>query len=214
MAKMGNAFNVDYVDERLVARHNLEKQGRAVEGLAYGVGIPFSIVVDRIASTYNYNRIVVFSGVGKSGLVGRYLAACLNAIGVSSVFLSPSEAVHGDLGVLHAAGVLVVLSVSGNTKELKPVMARARNIQLNTYLITAGDEKCPLAAEATGTLFLPPLPEIDPSGMLPLKASLMQMALGNAIIAAVSDRIEFSRERLAYLHPGGAIGEALKESAG
>ena len=214
MAKMGNAFNVDYVDERLVARHNLEKQGKAVEGLAYGIGIPFSVVVDRIASTYNYNRIVVFSGVGKSGLVGQYLAACLNAIGVSSVFLSPSEAVHGDLGVLHAASVLIALSVSGKTKELKPVMARARDIQIHTYLITAGDEKCPLAAKATGTLFLPLLPEIDPSGMLPLKASLMQMALGNAIVAAVCDRIEFRKERLAKLHPGGAIGEALKESAG
>jgi arabinose-5-phosphate isomerase len=182
--------------------------------LARGIGIPFSVVVDRIASTYNYNRIVVFSGVGKSGLVGQYLAACLNAIGVPSVFLSPSEAVHGDLGVLHAAGVLISLSVSGKTKELKPVMARACDIQIHTYLITAGDEKCPLAAKATGTLFLPPLPEIDPSGMLPLKASLMQMALGNAIIAAVCDRIEFRKERLAELHPGGAIGEALNESAG
>jgi arabinose-5-phosphate isomerase len=206
---------VDTEEERFVARHDLEKQGKAVVDLAYGVGFSFTRVVDEILGAWTcHNGIVVFSGAGKSGLVSQYLAASFNAIGIPSAFLSPSEAVHGDMGVLMAAGVIVVLSVSGETKEIIPIMEHAAKSQIPTCLITAGHEDCLLADRATNVLFIPLLPEIDPSGMLPLKASLMQMALGNALVVAVAERIGFSKERLAELHPGGAIGEALKESAG
>ena len=211
---MERSSKVDFVEERLVAEDNLLAQARAVADLGDSIGNRFNFVVDDIVGARECHSIIVFSGIGKSGLVGQYLTSCFNAIGIPSAFLSPSEAVHGDMGVLQAAGVLIALSVSGETTEMKPVIDRACYLEIPRYLITAGSEECTLATEVTDALFLPLLPEIDPSGMLPLKASLMQMALGNALVVAVAERIGFSRERLAELHPGGAIGEALKESAG
>ena len=214
MLTVGRSSKADFVEERLVVADNMLAQARAIVNLADGVDRVFCEVISDIQTAWENKKIVVFSGAGKSGLVGRYLASIFNAIGVSSVFLSPSEATHGDFGTMRVAGVLIALSVSGETEELKPVIARASILDIPSNLITAGSEGCSLAAVATDILFLPLLPEIDPSGMLPLKASLMQMALGNALVVAVAERIGFSREQLAELHPGGAIGEALKESAG
>lgn len=209
---MERSSEADSVEECIVARDNLFAQARAISEIE--IEARFNFVVDDIVGARECHSIIVFSGVGKSGLVGQYLAASFNAIGIPSAFLSPSEAVHGDMGVLMAAGVIVVLSVSGETKEIIPIMEHAAKSQIPTCLITAGHEDCLLADMATNVLFILLLPEIDPSGMLPLKASLMQMALGNALVVAVAERIGFSKERLAELHPGGAIGEALKGSAG
>ena len=209
---MERSSEADSVEECIVARDNLFAQARAISEIE--IEARFNFVVDDIVGARECHSIIVFSGVGKSGLVGQYLAASFNALGIPSAFLSPSEAVHGDMGVLQAAGTLIALSVSGETAEMKPVIDRACCLEIPKYLITAGSEECMLATEVTDALFIPLLPEIDPSGMLPLKASLMQMARGNALVVAVAERIGFNKERLAELHPGGAIGEALKESAG
>ena len=211
---MERSSKVDFVEERLVAKDNLLAQARAIIELSDGLNTDFTKVVDGIVDAWDSHCLIVFSGVGKSGLVGRYLASCFNAIGVPSAFLSPSEAVHGDFGVMQAVGAVIALSVSGETVELKPVLERASYLATPTCLITAGHSDCSLADWAANVLFIPLLPEIDPSRMLPLKASLMQMALGNALVVAVAERVGFNKERLAGLHPGGAIGEALKESAG
>ena len=202
---------MDSEEERLVAQDNLLSQHRALVAMADLIDGRFTQVVNRVESARQYSRTIVFSGVGKSGLVGRYLASCFNAIGVPSVFLHPTDAFHGDVGLLQSAGVLIALSVSGETKELEPIINRVVNLETPAYLITAGGDECSLALNVQNVLSLARLPEIDPSGMLPLKASLMQMALGNALVAAVAERIKFNKDRLAELHPGGAIGEKLRE---
>ena len=198
-------------EERLVARDNLWSQSRALVAMVDLIDDRFTQVVNRVESAWQYSRTIVFSGVGKSGLVGRYLASCFNAIGVPSVFLHPTDAVHGDIGLLQSAGVLIALSVSGETKELEPIINRVVNLETPAYLITAGGDECSLALNVQNVLSLARLPEIDPSGMLPLKASLMQMALGNALVVAVAKQIGFSRGALAHRHPGGSIGEKLRE---
>jgi arabinose-5-phosphate isomerase len=171
----------------------------------------FNEIVHEIESAWNCHCLVVFSGVGKSGLVGQYLASCFNAIGVPSAFLHPTDAVHGDMGILQGAGVLIALSVSGETKELEPILNRVGYLETPAYLITAGGDECTLALNVQNVLPLARLPEIDPSGMVPLKASLMQMALGNALVVAVAERIGFNKNKLTALHPGGSIGEKLRE---
>jgi arabinose-5-phosphate isomerase len=115
------------------------------------------------------------------------------------------------MGILQGAGVLIALSVSGETKELEPILNRVGYLGTPAYLITAGGDGCTLALNMYNVLPLARLPEIDPSGMLPLKASLMQMALGNALVVAVAERIGFNKNKLAVLHPGGSIGEKLQE---
>lgn len=202
---------MDSEEERLVAQDNLLSQSRSLTAMADLIDDRFIQVVNRVESAWQYSRTIVFSGVGKSGLVGRYLASCFNAIGVPSVFLHPTDAVHGDVGILQGAGVLIALSVSGETKELEPIINRVGYLEIPSYLITAGGDGCSLALNVHNVLPLARLPEIDPSGMLPLKASLMQMALGNALVVAVAERLGFNKDKLAALHPGGAIGEKLRE---
>ena len=211
---MERSFEMDSDEWRIDARDSLLEQARALVSVADSLDDSFHEVAHRIVSARSYGRAAIFSGAGKSGVVGRYLASCLNAIGVPSIFLSPSEAIHGDLGILRSCGVLIALSVSGETQELKPTIASAFQSGIRVYLLTASHEECSLGTNTTDFLFLPLLPEIDPSGMLPLKASLMQMALGNALVVTVAKMIGFDREQLARTHPGGAIGETLKESAG
>ena len=197
--------------ERDCAEDNLLAQSRSLVMLVDLIDDRFNEVVHEIESAWNCQCLVVFSGVGKSGLVGQYLASCFNAIGVPSVFLHPTDAVHGDVGILQGAGVLIALSVSGETKELEPIINRVGYLEIPSYLITAGGDGCSLALNVHNVLPLARLPEIDPSGMLPLRASLMQMALGNALVVAVAGRIGFNKYKLAALHPGGAIGEKLRE---
>lgn len=197
--------------ERDCAEDNLLAQSRSLVTLVDLIDDRFNEVVNEIESARNCHYLVVFSGVGKSGLVGQYLASCFNAIGVPSVFLHPTDAVHGDVGILQGASVLIALSVSGETKELEPVINRVGYLEIPAYLITVGGDGCSLALNVHNVLPLARLPEIDPSGMLPLRASLMQMALGNALVVAVAKRLGFNKDKLAALHPGGAIGEKLRE---
>lgn len=202
---------MDSEEECFVARDNLWSQSRALVAMVDLIDDWFNRVINKIESAKVDNRIVVFSGVGKSGLVARYIASCFNALGVPSVFLHPMDAVHGDAGVLQSAGVLIVLSVSGETKELEPLINQIIHPSVPIFLITAGEDSCSLALNVDTVLPIVRLPEMDPSGLLPLKASLMQMALGNALVVAVAERIVFKRENLAWSHPGGSIGEKLRE---
>lgn len=199
------------VHERENAGNVLLSQSRALAAIADLVDYRFNEAVDAIENARDNHCLVVFSGVGKSGLVGQYLASCFNAIGVPSVSLHPTDAVHGDVGILQGAGVLIALSVSGETKELEPIINRVGYLEIPSYLITAGGDECSLALNVQNVLPLARLPEIDPSGMLPLRASLMQIALGNALVVAVAERLGFNKDKLAALHPGGSIGEKLRE---
>lgn len=203
---------MDSEEERLVARDNLLSQSRALVAMADLIDYRFNEVVEAIENARGYaTSLVVFTGVGKSGLVGQYLASCFKAIGVQSVFLHPTDAIHGDMGILKGAGVLIALSNSGETKEIAPIIDYMYYLEKPVYLVTAGGDKCSLALSVENVLPLARLPEMDPSGLLPLKASLMQMALGNALVVAVAKQIGFSRGALAHRHPGGAIGEKLRE---
>lgn len=211
---MERSSEIALTDDIVVVRDIIREQGRTVTNLWRNVDHAFVLSAQRIANSASEGRITTVTGMGKSGLVGRYLSSCLNAIGVPSAFLSPSEAVHGDIGILEATGVLVVFSVSGKTKENLAVAQRAQELAIPVCLISGfmGGDFFPEFFDFGIDISHPS--EIDPSGMLPLQSSLLQMAVSNALVVAVAERIGFSRERLAELHPGGAIGEALKESAG
>lgn len=202
---------MDSKEERVVAENNLLSQSKALVAMADLIDYRFNEVVEAIENARGFASLVVFTGVGKSGLVGQYLASCFKAIGVQSVFLHPTDAIHGDMGILQGAGVLIALSNSGETKEIAPIIDYMDYLEKPVYLVTAGGDKCSLALSVENVLPLARLPEMDPSGLLPLKASLMQMALGNALVVAVAKQIGFSRCALAHRHPGGSIGEKLQK---
>ena len=110
-------------EEQVVAVGTLLSQSGALVAMADLIDYRFNEVVEAIENARGYaTSLVVFTGVGKSGLVGQYLASCFKAIGIQSVFLHPTDAVHGDMGILRGAGVLIALSNSGETKEIAPII--------------------------------------------------------------------------------------------
>ena len=151
---------------------------------------------------------VVVSGMGKSGHIGRKMAATLASTGTPAIFVHPAEASHGDLGMLIGGDVLLVLSNSGGTPELRSILTRARSLQVPVIAI-ASQAASPVMRQADVPLLLPCAREACPVNIAPTTSTAMILALGDALAMAVMRARGVSRDRLQALHPGGSIGLRL-----
>jgi arabinose-5-phosphate isomerase len=157
---------------------------------------------------FNAKRQLVVSGMGKSGHIGRKVAATFAATGTPAVFMHPAEAAHGDLGMLVEGDVLLVFSNSGNTSELRSILSYAR--QSGVTIIGAGAKKTSLLMEfADVAICLPMTREACAANVAPTTSTTLQLALGDALAMAVMDMRGVSKTRLRTLHPGGNIGLEL-----
>ena len=147
----------------------------------------------------------VVCGLGKSGLVARKIAATMSATGRPALFLHGGEAAHGDLGMMAPGDVLLLLSQSGNTAELRGVLAHARRLGVGCVGVT-GTARSLLGEGADVALVLPAAPEAG--ARTPTTSAAMQMALGDALALAAMELRGVGEPALAALHPGGAIGLA------
>ena len=151
---------------------------------------------------------VIAAGIGKSGLIARKVAATLSSVGISSFFLNPSEANHGDLGQIDKRDLLLVFSYSGNTSEIAN-MLRYSN-RFNIKIIGVAAKKDSLLLKASDVkLLLPQVRESDPTGMVPTTSTSITLLLGDCLAVALMNKISFSKERFKVLHPGGNIGQTL-----
>jgi len=153
------------------------------------------------------NRIVV-TGVGKSGHVGRKIAATLAATGTISFFVHASEAAHGDLGMVAPGDLLLVLSNSGRSRELRPLLNYAQRIGVGVVAIVSSPQS-PLACAADIVLQLPDAPEACPVRVAPTTSTTMMLGLGDALALAVMQQRGLTRADIAQWHPGGDIGSRL-----
>lgn len=154
------------------------------------------------------SRQLVVTGMGKSGHIARKVAATFAATGTPAVYVHPGEAGHGDLGMLAAGDVLLVLSNSGNTAELRAIMLYARRI--NVPIIGVASRADSLVAElADIPLLYPKVREACSVNIAPTTSTTVQLALGDALAMTVMDLRGVSRDDLAVLHPGGVIGLSL-----
>lgn len=153
-------------------------------------------------------RQLVVTGMGKSGHIARKVAATFAATGTPAVYVHPGEAGHGDMGVLAAGDVLLVLSNSGNTPELRPIMFYARRIGIPVIGIASRGDSL-VATLADVPLIYPQVQEACSVNIAPTTSTTVQLALGDALAMTVMDMRGVSRRDLGVLHPGGAIGLAL-----
>jgi arabinose-5-phosphate isomerase len=151
---------------------------------------------------------VVVTGMGKSGHIGRKWAATLAATGTPAIYVHPAEAAHGDLGMLVAGDVLVVLSNSGNTPELRAFLRYAGTISVPVIGVASRADSFLLQTAAIKIL-LPQMLEACPANIAPTTSTTLQLALGDAIAMTLMDMRGFSRESLKTLHPGGSLGLRL-----
>ena len=151
---------------------------------------------------------VIAAGIGKSGLIARKVAATLSSVGISSFFLNPSEANHGDLGQIDKRDLLLVFSYSGNTSEIANMLRYAN--RFNIKIIGVAAKKDSLLLKASDVkLLLPQVRESDPTGMVPTTSTSITLLLGDCLAVALMNKMSFSKERFKVFHPGGNIGQTL-----
>ena len=189
-----------------VARSVLHTEAAGLHALAAGLTASFGNAVDLLARATG--RVVV-SGMGKSGLVARKIAASLASTGTPALFVHPAEASHGDLGMIVQGDALIALSNSGETAELADLVAHSRRFGVPLVAITARASST-LAAAADVALTLPIAAEACPMGLAPTTSTTMQMALGDAVAVALLTRRGFTAADFHQIHPGGRLGTRLR----
>jgi arabinose-5-phosphate isomerase len=165
----------------------------------------FSAAVALLEATRG--RIIV-TGMGKSGHMARKIAATLSATGSPAIFIHPGEAAHGDLGMMQTGDTLIVLSNSGSTPELTPVMQHCRSLRIRIIGVASRADS-PVMQAADIRLLLPQVREACPSNIAPTSSTVMMLALGDALAMALMDVRGVARDSIKRLHPGGAIGLRL-----
>jgi arabinose-5-phosphate isomerase len=151
---------------------------------------------------------VIVSGVGKSGLIGRKIAATLTSTGTPTTFLHPTESVHGDLGIVGAHDVAILLSKSGETVELLPLMDQLARLGVPSIAIT-GNVDSTLGRHAQVALDAAVREEACPHDLAPTTSTTLALALGDALAVVLLEAKGFRREDFARFHPGGALGRKL-----
>ena len=152
---------------------------------------------------------VIVTGMGKSGHIGRKLAATLASTGTPSSFVHAAEASHGDLGMIQQADAVLALSWSGETAELAAIITHARRFSIPLVAITSNAEST-LGREANLCLTLPRSEEACPNGLAPTTSTTMQLAIGDALAVALLEARGFSAHDFKTLHPGGKLGARLR----
>lgn len=181
------------------------QEAKALETLAGALPESFTEVVNLIVKSKG--RVIV-SGVGKSGHVGRKIAATLASTGTPSFFMHSTEASHGDLGIITPSDVCIVISNSGETRELVDVVAYSRRFSIPLIAISSGKNSTLMKA-ADFQLLLPNCPEVCPMGMAPTTSTTLTMALGDALAVALMKQRDFQVEHFRTFHPGGKLGAQL-----
>src|SRR5438105_10800944 len=187
------------------ARRVLRFAGEALSALSDNLDGAFSRALDILTAVRG--RVVV-SGMGKSGHIGRKIAATFSSTGTPAQFVHPAEASHGDLGVLTRSDALLMLSNSGETAELSDLITYAKRHAIPLIGIASNPQSALIAA-ADAPLVLPKTQEACPMGLAPTTSTTIMLALGDALAVALMERKGFSADQYRDLHPGGALGRAL-----
>jgi arabinose-5-phosphate isomerase len=175
------------------------------DALGNGLSEPFAQAVSLLATISG--RVIV-TGVGKSGHIGSKIAATLASTGTPAFFVHPSEANHGDLGMIASDDAIIALSWSGETQELKGIISYSRRFSIPLIALTAGQTSA-LAREADVVLLLPRAPEACPHGLAPTTSTLLQLVMGDALAIALLEARGFTPEHFRTFHPGGQLGANL-----
>jgi arabinose-5-phosphate isomerase len=174
--------------------------------MADGLGGPFLEAVETIRAARG--RVIV-TGIGKSGHIARKIAATLASTGTPAFFVHAADASHGDLGMITSDDVMLTLSWSGETEELKELINYSRRFRIALIAVT-GNVESTLGQAADIVLVLPPAREACPHNLAPTTSSLMQLALGDALAIALLESRGFTAVDFGVFHPRGKLGAALK----
>lgn len=183
----------------------LETEAKAIGIAVDRLGKDFE---DAVNVLYNTKGRIVVTGMGKSGLIARKIAATLTSTGSPAVFLHPAEALHGDIGIINYDDVVIALSTSGETFEVVRLLDFIKRI--GTRLISlVGNSESTLAKDSDVAIDCSVEGEACPIGLVPSTSTTLTLAVGDAVAIALMKKKGFSEEDFRYNHPGGSIGKKL-----
>jgi arabinose-5-phosphate isomerase len=188
-----------------IGKEVLNIEAEAVRSLASLIDDNFAKAVDLLASTKSR---VIITGMGKSGIIGRKIAATLSSCGTPSVFIHTADAGHGDLGMIVEGDILIVISYSGNTKEVVDLLHFVKRTGVKLIGLT-GNKNSKLAKYSDIVLDARVEREAEPSGLVPTASSTAALALGDALAIALMKLKGFGEKEFAFVHPKGQAGKRL-----
>lgn len=203
---------MNYTSQQIIelAQRTLRIEAEALEAMSNGIGEQFVAAVNRILESTG--KLIV-TGMGKSGLVGRKIAATLASTGTPSFYLHPGEAFHGDLGMISKEDVILALSFSGETDEVLKIVPFIHS-NGNTLISMTGNKESTLAKNSTIHLDVSVKEEACILRLAPTTSTTAQIAMGDALAVALMKAREFTALDFARFHPGGSLGRRLLMTVG
>lgn len=186
-------------------REVLRIEGQAVQNLALQLDEKFAEAVELLSRT---NARVIITGIGKSGLIGRKIAATFSSCGTPALFIHPAEAGHGDLGMIIKQDIVIAISYSGETREIVDLLEFIKRIGVKLISIT-GNRNSRIARYSDVALEARVEREAEPSGLVPTASSTAALALGDALAITLMKKKGFNERDFAFVHPKGEAGKKL-----
>jgi arabinose-5-phosphate isomerase len=196
---------ISFEDIHKSAAQVIENEATAIKNLISLLDENFSKVVQLMLQN---KGTIVFSGIGKSAIIAQKIAATMNSTGTSSVFMHAADAIHGDLGIIRENDLVVILSKSGETPEIK-VLVPLIKLRGNTIIAIVGNRESYLAKQADYILDVTVDNEGIPGNLAPTSSTTAQLVMGDALALCLMKCRGFSNADFAKFHPGGALGKQL-----
>ena len=200
--------NIEVINEELIketALRTLHIESMAIERLRTSINAAF---IECVQLIYQSKGRLIVSGIGKSALIAQKIVATLNSTGTPAIFMHAADAIHGDLGMVRQDDIMLCLSKSGETSEIKVLVPLVKS-RGNHIIAMAGRKTSYLATHADYLLYTPIDQEADPNNLAPTASTTAQAAMGDALATALLAVRGFSPSDFAQFHPGGALGKQL-----
>jgi arabinose-5-phosphate isomerase len=193
--------------EQIIAKGKevIRIESEAISALIDRIGEDFAKAVEAI---FECQGRVVLTGMGKSGLIARKIVATLNSTGTAAIYLHPTDALHGDLGMVRKDDVVIIVSKSGDTEEISNLLPLLRRIRVK-LIAMCGSKSSKLATQSDILLDISVREEACPYDLAPTSSTTATLVMGDALSVALLQKRGFTAEDFAYLHPGGSLGKRL-----
>lgn len=188
-----------------IAKRTIQIEANSINGLQAFIDDDFVNAVEKIAASKG--RLII-SGIGKSAIIAQKIVATLNSTGTASIFMHAADAIHGDLGMIQADDIVLVISKSGDSPEIKVLASLLKNFG-NILICMVGNTQSYLAAKSNIILNTTVQQEACPNNLAPTSSTTVQMVMGDALAVCLMELKGFKTDDFAKYHPGGALGKKL-----
>lgn len=186
-------------------RSCIDIEASVVHGLSSGLDETYCSAVETL---FNCKGRIVVSGIGKTAIIAQKIVATFNSTGTPSLFMHAADAIHGDLGMIKKEDIVIVISKSGETPELKVLIPLVKNLGSKLIAIVSNNQSS-LALQSDYMLYVPVTAEAEPNNLAPTASTTAQLVMGDALAVSLLALRGFSPNDFAQFHPGGSLGKQL-----